>query len=81
MEYVWMATLGLAIGLALGHFLQGNNYGITGDMGFAIGGALAFGFALNLTGAAPGAGMLGKAVIAAIGAVFALYLRRVLKVV
>ena len=81
MEYVWMATLGLAIGLVLGHFLQGNNFGITGDMAFAIVGAVAFGAALNLTGAAPEAGTIGKGLIAAIGACSALYLRRVLKVV
>ena len=81
MQFVWMAVIGLAVGLVMGRFLQGNNFGVAGDVGFAVIGALAFGALLNLSGAAPEAGGVGKGVIAAIGAFSALYLRRVLKVV
>jgi uncharacterized membrane protein YeaQ/YmgE (transglycosylase-associated protein family) len=81
MEYVWMAVIGLAIGLVMGQFLQGNNFGVTGDMLFAISGALVFAVLLGLSGAMPEAGPAGKGVIAAIGAFAALFLRRVLRVV
>jgi uncharacterized membrane protein YeaQ/YmgE (transglycosylase-associated protein family) len=80
MEYVWFAVIGLSTGLVSGQFLQGNNFGIRGDMAFALGGALVGGIALGVSGIAPEGGMAGKAVMAFIGAFFALFLRRVLKV-
>jgi len=80
MEYFWFVAVGVSVGLVAGHFLQGNNFGILGDVVFALGGALTFGIALGLSGASPEAGLIGKSVVAAIGAMFALFLRRVLKV-
>lgn len=80
MEYVWFVVIGLAVGLVVGHFLQGNNFGIPGDIAFAVGGALLFGIALGASGIAPEGGMVGKAGMAVIGAFAALFLRRVLKV-
>lgn len=79
MEYVWIAVIGLVVGLVAGQFLQGNNFGIRGDILFALGGALVGGIALGASGFAPEGGMAGKAVMAIIGALFALFLRRVLK--
>jgi hypothetical protein len=76
MQYVWMAVVGLAIGLLVGRFLLGNNFSVLGDLGFAVAGALAFGLALNYTQVLPDAGSTGKAVIAAMGAFAALLLRR-----
>jgi len=81
LEYVWFVVIGLAVGLVVGQFLQGNNFGLTGDIAFAIGGALAFGAALGASGIVPEGGVGGRVVMAAIGAIFALFLRRVLKVV
>jgi uncharacterized membrane protein YeaQ/YmgE (transglycosylase-associated protein family) len=80
MEYVWITVIGLVTGLVSGQFLQGNNFGIRGDMAFALGGALVGGIALGVAGIAPEGAMAGKAVMAFIGAIFALFLRRVLKV-
>jgi uncharacterized membrane protein YeaQ/YmgE (transglycosylase-associated protein family) len=80
MEYVWIVVVGLSTGLVAGQFLQGNNFGIRGDMAFALGGALVGGIALSVSGIAPESAMAGKAVMAFIGAIFALFLRRVLKV-
>jgi len=79
MEFVWFAVIGLVVGLVAGQFLQGNNFGIRGDVLFSLGGALIGGVALGVSGFAPEGGMAGKAVMAIIGAFFALYLRRVLK--
>lgn len=80
MEIVWFVVIGLSVGLVAGQFLQGNNFGIRGDMAFALAGALAGGIALGASGIAPEGGMAGKAVMAFIGAIFALFLRRVIKV-
>jgi uncharacterized membrane protein YeaQ/YmgE (transglycosylase-associated protein family) len=80
LEYFWFVVIGLATGLVAGQFLEGNNFGIRGDMAFALVGALAAGIALGVSGIAPEGGMAGKAVTAFIGAFFALFLRRVLKV-
>lgn len=81
MEYVWFVAIGLAVGLLVGRFLQGNNFGVTGDIAFAVGGAIAFGAALGASGIVPEGGVGGRVVMAAMGAIFALFLRRVLKVV
>jgi uncharacterized membrane protein YeaQ/YmgE (transglycosylase-associated protein family) len=80
MEYVWFVVIGLVTGSVAGQFLQGNNFGVRGDVAFAVGGALVAGIALGASGISPEGGMAGKAVMAFIGAFFALFLRRVLKV-
>ena len=80
MEYFWFVVIGLGSGLVAGQFLQGNNFGVRGDMAFALAGALAGGIALGVSGIVPEGAMAGKAVMAFIGAFFALFLRRVLKV-
>jgi uncharacterized membrane protein YeaQ/YmgE (transglycosylase-associated protein family) len=81
MEYVWFGVIGLVVGWWWGQFLQGNNFGIPMDIVFAVFGALAGGIALGATGIAAEGGMGGRMVMAAMGAFFALFLRRVLKVV
>jgi uncharacterized membrane protein YeaQ/YmgE (transglycosylase-associated protein family) len=81
MEYFWFVVIGLGTGLVAGQFLQGNNFfGVRGDVAFALAGALAAGIAFSASGIAPEGGLAGKAVIAFIGAFFALFLRRVLRV-
>jgi uncharacterized membrane protein YeaQ/YmgE (transglycosylase-associated protein family) len=79
LEYVWFAVIGLAIGLVAGYFLQGNNFGIRGDVAFGVIGALVFGVGLGASGAAPESGAGAGAAMAAVGAALALVLRRVLK--
>jgi len=79
MEFVWMVAVGLAVGLVMGQFLQGNNFGLRGDAAFGVIGALVFGIGLGATGVAPEGGMGSRVVMAAIGAALALILRRVLK--
>jgi uncharacterized membrane protein YeaQ/YmgE (transglycosylase-associated protein family) len=83
MEYVWFVVIGLVVGLVSGRFLQGNNFGVRGDVVFGVIGALAFGIGLSAVGASPEAtaGVVsgGKAVMAGMGALLALILRRVLK--
>lgn len=79
MEYVWFVVIGSAIGLVSGRFLQGNNFGVRGDIVFGVVGALVFGAGLGASGAAPEAGLANSGLMAAMGALLALVLRRVVK--
>lgn len=79
MEYVWFVAIGMLVGLVVGRFLVGNNFGIAGDMAFAVAGSLAFGVALGASGIASESGMGSRAAMAAMGAFLALFLRRVVK--
>ena len=81
MEYFWFVVIGVIVGLVVGQFLQGNNFGIPMDIVFAVAGALAGGIALGTSGIAAEGGTGGRMVMAAMGAFFALFLRRVVKVV
>ena len=81
MEYVWFLVIGLIVGLLMGQFLEGNNFGIQGDVAFAIAGSFAGGVAFAVSGFGADDGMGGRMVLAAMGAFFALFLRRMLKVV
>lgn len=79
MEYFWFAVIGIAVGAVAGRFLHGDNFGIPGDMAFGVIGALVFGIGIGLTGFATG-GLAGTGmVMATIGAVLGLVLRRALK--
>ena len=81
MEYIWFIVIGLVVGLVVGQFLQGNNFGIPMDIAFAVCGALAAGIAFTASGLVPDSGTGARMVMAAMGAFFALFLRRVLKAV
>jgi uncharacterized membrane protein YeaQ/YmgE (transglycosylase-associated protein family) len=81
MEYFWFVVIGLAVGLVVGQFLMGENFGIPIDIAFAIVGALAGGMVFAASGLVPEGGTGGRMVMAAMGAFFALFLRRVLKVI
>jgi hypothetical protein len=78
MEYVAIALIGLAVGLVVGRFLAGNNYSVRGDVVFALIGAFAFAVGLRASGVVPESGLSGSAVMAGIGAIAALLLRRAL---
>jgi uncharacterized membrane protein YeaQ/YmgE (transglycosylase-associated protein family) len=81
MEYVAIVVIGLMAGLIVGRFLAGNNFSVKGDVVFALAGALVFAVGLRATGLAPEGGPGGAAVMAAMGAIGALLLRRVLRTV
>ena len=79
MEYLWMVVVGLGVGMVMGQFLHGDNFGRRGDVAFGVIGALIFGVGLGATDLTPDGGMGSRVVLAAIGAALALILRRVLK--
>lgn len=81
MEYFWFVVIGLAVGMVVGQFLSGDNFGVPMDIMFAVAGAIAGGILFGASGIASEGGMGGRMVMAAMGAFFALFLRRVIKVV
>jgi uncharacterized membrane protein YeaQ/YmgE (transglycosylase-associated protein family) len=78
MSYVLVGIIGVVVGLLVGRFLAGNNFSVRGDVVFGLAGAFAFAFGLSASGVAPESGAGGAAVMAAIGAIAALLLRRVM---
>jgi len=78
MQYVAIAVIGLVVGLVVGRFLAGNNFSVKGDVVFGVIGAFAFAVGLSASGVAPESGLGGASVMAAIGAIAALLLRRVM---
>jgi len=81
MEYVAIGVIGLLVGLLVGRFLAGNNFSVAGDVAFALAGAFVFAVGLRVTGLAPAGGAGSGAVMAGMGALAALLLRRVLRTV
>jgi uncharacterized membrane protein YeaQ/YmgE (transglycosylase-associated protein family) len=78
MEYVGIVVIGLLVGLVVGRFLAGNNFSVKGDVVFALIGAFAFAVGLGASGIAPETGAGGASVMAGVGAIAALLLRRVI---
>jgi len=81
MEYFWFVVIGVVVGVVVGQFLTGNNFGIPGDIAFALAGSFAGGIGLAASGFGTDGGLGGRLVMAAMGAFFALFLRRTLKVI
>ena len=81
MDYWVVVVIGVAAGLIAGRFIGGTDFNVTGDIAFAVSGAVAFAYAFVHMGLDPAAGAGGKDVMAAIGSIVGLYLRRVIKVV
>ncbi|MGH8668402.1 MAG: hypothetical protein ACREUH_04140 [Burkholderiales bacterium] len=79
MEYLWMVVVGLGVGMVMGQFLHGDNFGRRGDVAFGVMGALIFGVGLGAIDLTPDGGMGSRMVLAAVGAAIALVLRRMLK--
>lgn len=75
-SFVWFILVGLAAGWLAGQFLK-NGFGIVGDLGVGVFGALVGGFLSRLLGLSVADGLLGSLIVATIGAVvFLLGLRQ-----
>jgi len=81
MHLLVLVMIGVAAGVIVGRYIGGTDFGVAGDVAFAVGGALVFAYFFVRLQLAPGAGAGGADVMAAIGAIVALYLRRVIRVV
>jgi len=78
MSVVWWIVVGLIAGWAAGKIMKGGGYGVAMDIVLGIVGAVVGGWLMGLLGIYSGS-FLGTIIIAIIGAVFLIWLSRVLK--
>jgi uncharacterized membrane protein YeaQ/YmgE (transglycosylase-associated protein family) len=75
---IWWIIVGLIAGWAAGKIMRGGGYGPLMDIVLGIVGAVVGGWLMGATGIYAG-GLIGTIVIAIIGAIFLIWLSRLLK--
>lgn len=75
---IWWAVVGLIAGWAAGQLMKGGGYGVVMDIVLGIVGAVIGGWLLGALGISAG-GFIGTIVVAIIGAVFLIWITRLLK--
>ena len=78
MSLVWWIVIGLIAGWAAGKIMKGGGYGVVMDIVLGIVGAVVGGWLMGLLGIYSGS-LLGTIIIAIIGAVFLIWLSRILR--
>ena len=74
MSLVWFLIIGGVAGFLAGRIMKGRGFGILGNIGVGVVGAVIGGFLFGLMGISTGSGLLGSLVSATIGAMILLYL-------
>jgi uncharacterized membrane protein YeaQ/YmgE (transglycosylase-associated protein family) len=75
---IWWIIVGLIAGWAAGKIMKGGGYGAVMDIVLGIVGAIVGGFLLGLVGVSAG-GTIGTILVAILGAVFLIWLSRMMK--
>ena len=75
---IWLIVVGLIAGWAAGKIMKGGGYGPAIDILLGIVGSVVGGWLLGLLGLHAG-GLIGEIIVAIIGAVFLIWLSRLLK--
>ena len=75
---IWWVIVGLIAGWAAGKIMQGGGYGVAMDIVLGIVGAVVGGWLMSLVGIQAG-GLIGTIIVAIIGAVFLIWITRLLK--
>jgi len=75
---IWWIVVGLIAGWAAGKIMQGGGYGTVMDIVLGIVGAVVGGLLLGVLGINAG-GLIGTIVVAIIGAMFLIWLTRLIK--
>jgi uncharacterized membrane protein YeaQ/YmgE (transglycosylase-associated protein family) len=78
MDFIWWIIIGLIAGWAAGKIMRGGGYGAVTDTILGIVGAVVGGWLLGVLGIHAG-GFIGTIVVAIIGAMFLIWLSRLLK--
>jgi len=76
---LWVIIVGLIAGWAAGRIMGKGGYGPLMDIVLGIVGGIVGGFLLSLVGLHSSGGLIGEIVVAIIGAVFLIWLSRMLK--
>jgi uncharacterized membrane protein YeaQ/YmgE (transglycosylase-associated protein family) len=79
MEFLWFILIGLAAGWMAGQYMRGGGFGVVGDILLGVVGAMVGGFLFHQMGLSAGGGLIGALIVATIGAVFLLFLVRMIK--
>jgi uncharacterized membrane protein YeaQ/YmgE (transglycosylase-associated protein family) len=75
---IWWIVVGLIAGWAAGKIMKGGGYGAVADIILGIVGAVIGGWLMGILGIQAG-GLIGTIVVAIIGAVFLIWLTRLIK--
>lgn len=75
---IWWAVVGLIAGWAAGRIMKGGGYGVVMDIVLGIIGAVVGGWLMGVVGIHAG-GFIGTIIVAIIGAVFLIWITRMLK--
>ena len=75
---IWLLVVGLIAGWAAGKIMKGSGYGPLMDIVLGIVGAIVGGWLLGALGIY-GGGLIGTIIVAIVGAVFLIWLSRMLK--
>jgi uncharacterized membrane protein YeaQ/YmgE (transglycosylase-associated protein family) len=75
---IWWIIVGLIAGWAAGKIMKGGGYGTLMDIVLGIVGAIVGGFLLGLVGVHAG-GLIGTILVAILGAVFLIWISRMMK--
>lgn len=75
---IWWAVVGLIAGWAAGKIMKGGGYGVVMDIVLGIIGAVVGGWLMGILGISAG-GFIGTIIVAIIGAVFLIWISRMLK--
>lgn len=75
---IWWAIVGLIAGWAAGKIMKGGGYGAVMDIVLGIIGAVVGGWLMDIVGIHAG-GFIGTIIVAIIGAVFLIWITRMLK--
>ncbi|HVI10017.1 MAG TPA: GlsB/YeaQ/YmgE family stress response membrane protein [Candidatus Binatia bacterium] len=75
---IWWILVGLIAGWAAGQIMRGKGYGVGMDIVLGMIGAVVGGWLLGILGI-HGGGLIGTIIVAIVGAVFLIWLSRMLK--
>lgn len=79
MDLLWFVLIGLVAGWLAGQLVKGGGFGVAGDIAVGILGALLGGSLFRWLGVSVGGGLLGRIVVATIGAVILIVGLRLVK--
>jgi uncharacterized membrane protein YeaQ/YmgE (transglycosylase-associated protein family) len=75
---IWWIVVGLIAGWAAGKIMKGGGYGVAMDIVLGIVGAVVGGWLLGILGVQAG-GLIGTIIVAIIGAIFLIWISRMIK--
>ncbi|MHC5075713.1 MAG: GlsB/YeaQ/YmgE family stress response membrane protein [Planctomycetota bacterium] len=79
MDIFWLILIGMTAGWLAGYFMTGKGFGAIGDLIAGVMGALIGGALFEKTGIFAGSGLIGRLLVATIGAIVFLYGVRMVK--